>query len=64
MTEKGFMLVVSLRVETKKVLSARLALWDEADEDQQARSQGEHLLRLGMMRTPLPHMGRFLISRM
>jgi len=29
---------VSLRIQTKKVLSARLALWDEAGEDQKARS--------------------------
>jgi len=38
-TEKqGLMSAVSLRIQTKKVLSARLALWDEADEDQKARS--------------------------
>jgi hypothetical protein len=56
-------IAASIRIAFKE-RSTRLALWDEADEDQQARSLGEHLLRLGMMRTPLPHMGRFLISRM
>ena len=37
-TEKqGLMPAISLHIWTKKVLSARLAVWDEADKDQKAK---------------------------